>query len=153
MKKWILVFSPVIGYLLLSGIILSVIELIAGSQISSYNAKAVLTELICLPFIFAWYRKVSRELPGKQSLSRSFSKKNIGNKTVVSIVLVLAASYAANNLILVTGIEKISPGFGEVSSQFYSGSVLWLVLYSGTGVGRTCLSRHDLPQTETACAI
>ena len=119
-KTWEALYPLIIYYAILA-IAVDMVNRFTGIATYSPMLAQAIEKIICLPFMYYFYRKVS--MKGKHGYSLS--------SVLIVIALGILWSVAINNIIAVMPIREMSDVFQKVNGKIYSDKHLYQLLAAG----------------------
>ncbi|MCR5667250.1 MAG: CPBP family intramembrane metalloprotease [Eubacterium sp.] len=110
--------AQVLIFVILNSVIYQILALMFKDTSVPYNLLAILANLICVPLLLRWRKKIRRNgivAPGKRG-------------TALWMLLALIIGPLLNNLIYLSGIMDYSSGYQSAKEGFSSGAAIWLFL-------------------------
>lgn len=157
-KSWNVIY-PVFIYFVVTNLAMTLFAVLASflgaDYEEQYMALQTASVAVTIPFIARYYNKDQKEpTVFWEHMGMEFAKKSQKQKIGNGLLALLAGAVlgtALNNILALTTLEKISEGYQEVNSYFFSGGVLFELLgaclltpfleemlYRGVVYGRLC---------------
>lgn len=157
-KSWNVIY-PIFIYFVVTNLAMSLFAVFAsflGADVKEqYMALQTAAVAVTIPFIVRYYSKDRKEPTVFWAhMEQTSEKKTSGQKAANAVLMFLAgasAGAALNNLLALTALKEISPGFQEANSNFFAGGMFFELLgaclltpcleellYRGVVYGRLC---------------
>lgn len=153
------IIYPVFVYFVATNLSMSLFTMLAvflgADPQEQYMALQTASVAVTIPFIARFYQKDKNEpTVFWEHMDLEIAKKSAAKKTANGILMFLAGAaigIALNNLLILSGLEDVSPGYQQVNQQLFSGGIyfellgaclltpfLEELLYRGVVYGRLC---------------
>lgn len=153
------IIYPVFVYFVATNLSMSLFTMLAvflgADPQEQYMALQTASVAVTIPFIARFYQKDKNEpTVFWEHMDLEIAKKSTAKKIANGILMFLsgaAVGIALNNLLIISGLEDISPGYQQVNQQLFSGGIgfellgaclltpfLEELLYRGVVYGRLC---------------
>ncbi len=157
-KSWNVIY-PIFIYFVATNLSMSLFTMLAvflgADPEEQYMALQTASVAVTIPFIAHYYQKDKNEpTVFWEHMNIEISKKSMAKRVLNGILMFLAgaaAGVALNNLLILSGLEKISEGYQQVNQKFFAGGILFELLgaclltpfleellYRGVVYGRLC---------------
>ena len=128
-RFWQIVY-PIGIYDVVSSVVYFCLTMMFGAETETYMLRQMVCGAFTIPFILSFYRQ-DRQL---ETVVYGEAEKPAGSRTLWNIFCAVAAGamtgIAVNNLIAMTPLIGLSPGFDEANTSFFAGGILYELLGS-----------------------
>ena len=128
-RFWQIVY-PIGIYYVVSSVVYFCLTMMFGAETETYMLRQMVCGAFTIPFILSFYRQ-DRQL---ETVVYGENEKPAGSRTFWNIFCAVAAGamtgIAVNNLIAMTPLIGLSPGFDEANTSFFAGGILYELLGS-----------------------
>lgn len=134
-KSWNMIY-PIFIYFVATNLAMTVFTMFAvflgADPQEQYMMLQTAAVAVTIPFIARYYQK-DRKQPTVfwEHMELELEKKTVAQKVWNGIFMFLAGAVAGmmlNNLLMLTGLEKVSQGYQEVNMKFFAGGILFELL-------------------------
>lgn len=157
-KSWNVIY-PIFIYFVVTNLAMSLFAVFASflgaDAQEQYMALQTAAVAVTIPFIVRYYSKDRKEPTAFWiHMEQTYTKKSSSQKAINALLMFAAgasAGAALNNLLALTALKEISPGFQEANSNFFAGGIFFELLgaclltpfleellYRGVVYGRLC---------------
>lgn len=157
-KSWNVIY-PIFIYFVATNLSMTVFTMLAvflgAVPEEQYMALQTASVAVAIPFVAHYYQKDKNEPTVFWAhMDMVLERKSTAKRVLNGVLMFLAgaaAGVALNNVLILSGLEKISAGYQQVNRQFFSGGILFELLgaclltpfleellYRGVVYGRLC---------------